>query len=194
MLIGMAWLSYPGKWAISAWSLCNIPLFLTIISIVLILIDPFFNFPTIITIFLILGILLSFGYLIHSFLKQKISLKNIWESKWSRALGLTIIIFNILVALGLFALVFGEYSARNSIECDFGSCAHVNFTFKDPNLTNINSPKLILITYHDGKYFLSTQEKPIPTHPEIYIIPSDQISSIRMKNVENWSDPTQLFF
>jgi hypothetical protein len=98
------------------------------------------------------------------------------------------------MALGAASTVFGVYTAKGAIECDFQKCTHLELTFNDPNLTYINSEKLILITYYNQKYYLTRQVKPAPKNPEIYIISDAQISSIRMKSVENWSDQNQLSF
>jgi hypothetical protein len=114
---------------------------------------------------------------------------------WQRHVGLKLLVIVILLsAFGFCAMVYGDYQAIDKIVCNEGSCTHVNFTFNDQNLSYINSEKLILITQHKGKYFLSKQEKPMPQNPEIYIVTNDQISSVRLKMVRNWSDPKETIF
>jgi hypothetical protein len=178
-------------WSKINWLCCNIPFFLMLISSYFILTIPSLDFPSSSNICVLILIIITVFILIITF-REKMSLLGFM---WQRdVLSKLIAILLILMGFGFFAMVLGDYEVIGLIECKEGACAHINFTFKDQNLSYINSDKLILITQHKGKYFLSKQERPIPKNPEIYIVTDDQILSVRTKMVRNWSDPKEIAF
>lgn len=183
-LCSMVWagLNLPDKSFKISWFLCNIPLFLIIGSILQQIRDPYFDIFAFNSIWAIGFVLFLIILLVYPLITKQILIKSVWENKYFGQrfdlISKILVILFILMSLAFVSIIYGENSARGDIECDGGSCSHMNFTFIDPNLSYINSPHLILITYHDGKYYLSNQEKPIPENPEIYIVSDNQISFI----------------
>jgi lysylphosphatidylglycerol synthetase-like protein (DUF2156 family) len=140
-------------------------------------------------IFIIFFIILISYIIVLSCLKKI----NVIKTFWVRNIFIRIfIISTILMILAIMSAAYGYYSAPQAIECNHIVCIHVNFTFEDSNLSAINAQNLILIGHHDGKYFVTTQQRPAPINPIVYVISDDQVEEVKMRGVENWSDQTEL--
>jgi hypothetical protein len=174
-----------------SWIASSLPFFALAMALILLIIDPSIRVvPTAFWLAIILLVFL-FSLLGYYYFKKINAFKILWELN---IIGKLLVLLAFLLAFGVSSGVLGQYDAKNYIECDNGKCAHINFTLKDPNMSYINVQNSILITYQEGKYYVTKQEKPAPMNPEIYVIPDDQVLITRMMLVQNWSDPNQVNF
>jgi hypothetical protein len=51
----------------------------------------------------------------------------------------------------------------------------VKLTLKENILPEIDGKELILVLYHNGKYYIANKERPAPAFPKIYVVPDEQI-------------------
>jgi len=161
----------------------NVPIFLLIADAIIFLIFPSYN-QILVSILCIALLIVVSVFFIFAIYQNSNYIQHVWKNSIiAKILILTLFIFGLSLA----AMAYGEINAKSSIQCTHQYCAHVIISFKDPSLSSINSPDLILITRANGKYILTYHMNPAPDNPKTYLISDEAIQSIQIIPIRNWS-------
>lgn len=127
-----------------------------------------------------------FGLIYYIFLSlKKISIPNhYWFTTPKYRLHLLI---TLLAIFWLVSAYSGMLQAINTIE---GTSDHIliNFSWKDNTPIELEGKELILITHHDGKYYVVIRQTPAPAICEAYVIQDDQIKYAVTKKIDPQRD------
>lgn len=99
--------------------------------------------------------------------------------------GMVILFSPIFVILILFAItyVLGFASAGNLIEGNTG-CLSIQFDYKNNNNTTSKDP-LILVLYHNERYYAVEKNTPAPLRATLHIISDRDVKSVTIQAIEN---------
>jgi hypothetical protein len=198
---------YAGHWI--AYSLLILILFIVILCFEikendvieiknhLVLIIIFFSILLISTNSFIISVITALFFItIISFYNIIIVYKNLevtHKNKYSKYIYLRLILTCILIFIFALALPYylGINSAENLIEKGSEGNCEVRIEFKEQN--GLSDRTFLLITQSGSNYYLIEKNQSIPNTDDLYIIPTDQIKMISIKNKGQEVEPIYKF-
>lgn len=117
--------------------------------------------------------ILIFSFLWNYWLNEKI--KNFTNTTKININQIYVIFFIIILLLLIFTGSFkGKIDARKTVEDANGR--FIDFEWKGISPIEIDGKELVLITYHEGNYYVVIHQNPAPEFPKVFIIPDDEIN------------------
>jgi hypothetical protein len=144
---------------------------------------PNLNFIGVTVLCLVCGMFIT---LYFAFLFPNISIvKSLWERGFFHRI---ILIFMLLAVACTVSSIAGTNTGRMLIEGKSPSSTIIEFSVKDTAVhayekENFDKKILLLIMYRNSNYYVTPYDDPAPRDTSVYIVPEDQVSLAKIKQV-----------
>jgi hypothetical protein len=104
---------------------------------------------------------------------------TIYRSGWY---GRVVCVVFLVTWLAAMTSVWGTNRASNLIEGNLSGSLRVTLQMEDSS-SRLGGKPFILVTTHDGHYYLIEQQSPAPQNPCVYVVPFNEVTMAEMQRL-----------